>query len=126
MDLDELINQSRLAKSKSYSPYSKFKVGSALLLKDGSVVLGCNIEDASYSTTICAERCAIFKAISEGQRDFLKIVVATDSAEPSFPCGSCLQVMVEFCDENFQVILANSHSHKVYTLKDLIPYPFKL
>jgi cytidine deaminase len=126
MDLEKLIEQAQIAKSKSYSPYSKFKVGSALLTKEGVVILGCNIEDVSYSTTICAERCAIFKAVSEGHREFEKMVQVTDSEEITSPCGSCLQVINEFCDEDFQIILANSTTHKKYTLKELLPFPFKI
>ncbi|MHA1983406.1 MAG: cytidine deaminase [Candidatus Hodarchaeales archaeon] len=126
MDLEKLIEQAQIAKSKSYSPYSKFKVGSALLTKKGVVILGCNIEDVSYSTTICAERCAIFKAVSEGHREFEKMAMVTDAEEISSPCGSCLQVLNEFCDEDFQIILANSTTHKKYLLKELLPFPFKI
>ncbi|MHA1989677.1 MAG: cytidine deaminase [Candidatus Hodarchaeales archaeon] len=126
MDIEKLIEQAQIAKSKSYSPYSKFKVGSALLTKEGDVILGCNIEDVSYSTTLCAERCAIFKAVSEGHREFEKMAMVTDAEEISSPCGSCLQVINEFCDEDFQIILANSTSHKIYLLKELLPFPFKI
>ena len=125
MDLDDLIKQAYIDKSKSYSPYSEFKVGSALLTKEGKVILGCNIESASYSTTVCAERCAIFKAVSEGHRDFEMMVQVTDG-EISPPCGSCLQVISQFCDLDFQIVLVNSTTHEKYTLRDFLPKPFKL
>ncbi|OLS16810.1 MAG: Cytidine deaminase [Candidatus Heimdallarchaeota archaeon LC_3] len=126
MDIEELIEQAQIAKSKSYSPYSKFKVGTALLTKTGIVIPGCNIENTSFSTTICAERCAIFKAVSEGHTEFEKLVMVTDAEKLTTPCGSCLQVLNEFCNEDFQIILANNTTHKQYSFKDLLPLPFNL
>jgi cytidine deaminase len=127
MDFEELIKKAKAAQTHSYSPYSNFKVGSALLSKDGAVFVGSNIENSSYSTTICAERCAIFKAVSEGQRDFNMLVLVSESKDLSPPCGSCLQVISEFCDGSFKIVLANSSTQKrVYLLKNLLPQPFKI
>lgn len=109
---------------KSYSPYSKFKVGAALATKDGKIFSGCNIENASYSTTICAERCVVFKAVSEGYMDFETLVLTTDNESLSSPCGSCLQVLTEFCDANFKILIFNSTSKTELTLRDFLPRPF--
>ena len=114
---------------KSYSPYSNCKVGAALLCKSGRVFTGTNIENAAFSPTICAERVAIFKAISEGERDFVKIAVAGGKngvIEGVFaPCGVCRQVMREFCDDNFKIILGKSENEfEEVTLKDLLPLSF--
>ena len=123
----ELMLMAEQARLKAYTPYSNFKVGAALLSKSGKVYLGCNIENASYTPTNCAERTAFFKAISEGEREFEKIAVVggKDSpAEFTAPCGVCRQVMAEFCDDNFTVILGNSNNLKVYTLKQILPFAF--
>lgn len=125
MKVEELIEQSKIAMSRAYSPYSRFKVGASLLTKEGKVILGSNIENASYSNTICSERCAISKAVSDGYKEFEMIAISTEANELAFPCGSCLQVISEFCDDDFKIILANSHSHKIYALKDLLPHPFR-
>lgn len=126
MDAEELIAIAQTALQQSYSPYSKFKVGSAVLTKQGKAITGCNIENVAFSPTMCAERLAIFKAISEGYKDFEMIVVATEANKLTPPCGTCRQVMTEFCDEDFKIILANTKSkRKEYYLKDLIPLPFK-
>ena len=124
MTISKLKKIAQQALNNSYSPYSKFKVGAALLTKGGEVFAGCNIENASYSTTTCAERCAIFKAVSEGHKDFEIMVLTTDNDTLSSPCGSCLQVLSEFCNENFKIIIFNSNSKKDYTLKDFLPRPF--
>ena len=118
------------ARKGSYSPYSNFKVGAALLTRSGKVYTGCNIENAAFSPTVCAERVAIFKAISEGERDFVAIAVvggANDDPDPSVaPCGVCRQVMAEFCDvDSFKIYLIKSESeHFELTLKELLPYGF--
>ncbi len=114
---------------KSYSAYSNCKVGAALLCKNGKIFTGANIENASFSPTICAERVAIFKAINEGEREFLKIAVAggKDGIVNGIfaPCGVCRQVLREFCDDDFQIILGeNNEDYKVVTLKDLLPFSF--
>ena len=114
----------------SYSPYSGFKVGTALLTKDGEIYTGCNIENASYTPTNCAERTAFFKAISEGVREFQAICIVGGQngvlTEYAAPCGVCRQVMMEFCDpETFQIILAiNKEKYDVFTLKELLPLGF--
>src|SRR5690554_6317634 len=96
----ELVAQARQAQEHAYVPYSNFRVGAALLTSSGKVFLGCNIENVAYSPTICAERTAIFKAISEGERSFVALAVVADTDEPISPCGVCRQVLVEFFDED--------------------------
>lgn len=114
----------------SYSPYSGFKVGAALLTKDGEIYTGCNIENASYTPTNCAERTAFFKAVSEGVREFQAICIVGGQngvlTEYAAPCGVCRQVMMEFCNpETFQIILAiNKEKYDVFTLKELLPLGF--
>ena len=114
----------------SYTPYSHFKVGAALLAADGTIYTGCNIENAAYTPTNCAERTAFFKAVSEGVHDFraICIVGGMNGVWSSYaaPCGVCRQVMMEFCDpENFQIILAASDGkYKIYRLKELLPEGF--
>lgn len=125
----ELLLSAIKAMEKSYSPYSGCKVGAALLCKNGKVFTGANIENAAFSPTICAERVAIFKAVNEGERDFLKIAVAGGKngiINGIFaPCGVCRQVMREFCDDDFQIIMGeNEEDYKVVTLKDLLPLSF--
>lgn len=113
------------AKKFSYSPYSKFQVGAALLTKDNEVIFGTNIENASFGATICAERTAILKAVSEGCQQFTDIVVVTDALKPTPPCGLCLQVMSEFFAKDTRIWLANSKKIlKQYQFKDLLPLPF--
>ena len=127
---NELRAMALEAMQRAYSPYSNCKVGAALLAKSGKVYLGCNIENASYSPTICAERVAFVKAVSEGEREFDAIAVAgsaTDKVDGYFPpCGVCRQVMSEFCDlDAFKVILVkNENEHKTVTLRELLPYSF--
>lgn len=114
----------------AYTPYSGFKVGAALLTKDGSIYTGCNIENAAYTPTNCAERTAFFKAVSEGIREFQAICIVGGKdgvpAEYTAPCGVCRQVMMEFCDsDTFQIILAiDPDRYKIYTLKELLPMGF--
>ena len=123
----ELMLLAEEARLKSYSPYSGFKVGAALLAKSGKVYLGCNIENASYTPTNCAERTAFFKAVSEGELEFEKIAIVGGRAEPKdlvAPCGVCRQVMAEFCDENFKIIVGNSNNIRVLSLKEILPYSF--
>ena len=130
MNNSELIKLALEAREKSYSPYSHFAVGAALLCKNGKVFTGCNIENSGYSATNCAERTAIFKAVSEGETEFEKIVVAGGNAEkkPSDfcpPCGICRQVMKEFCESDFEIIIAkNENEYKSVTLEELLPLSF--
>ena len=126
MDNKELIREALRAREYSYSPYSGYQVGAALLSLDEKVYTGCNIENAAYSPTNCAERTAFFKAVSEGVRAFKKIaVVGSPKGEVgqfAFPCGVCRQVMMEFCDpEKFEIIVAKStEDYKVFYLKELL------
>lgn len=130
MNKQELADEARKAMEKSYSPYSGYKVGAALLCKDGSVYTGCNIENAGYSPTNCAERTAFFKAVSEGKRDFLAIAVCGGKdgvIEEAFPpCGVCRQVMREFCEDDFKVHLLTKDGIETYTLEQLLPVSFRL
>lgn len=126
----ELISTALKMREASYSPYSGFRVGAALLAENGKIYTGCNIENAAYSPTNCAERTAFFKAVSEGERKFQAIsIVGGKDAEPTeyaAPCGVCRQVMMEFCNpETFQIILAVSESqYEIFTLKELMPQGF--
>ena len=114
----------------SYTPYSNFKVGAALLTKSGKIYTGCNIENASYTPTNCAERTAFFKAVSEGVRDFQAICIVCGKdgklTEYTAPCGVCRQVMMEFCNpKTFQIILAvDKERYEIYTLEELMPLGF--
>jgi len=127
----ELVKQALAARKFAYVPYSKFRVGAAVLAKNGAIYSGCNIENAAYTPTNCAERTAFFKAVSEGERSFTAIaVVGGPEGASEFdwcaPCGVCRQVMKEFCqDDRFQIILARSvKEYKVYTLAELLPMGF--
>ncbi len=130
MENRELIRQAFEARKASYSPYSGFKVGAALLTKEGKVYQGCNIENAGYTPTNCAERTAFFKAVSEGERDFAAIAIVGGREEKpenyAFPCGVCRQVMMEFCDpKTFRVITAVSEEEYVdKPLEELLPHGF--
>ena len=126
MNILELISEAYKAKEYSYAPYSNFHVGAALCTDSGRIYRGCNIENAAYSPTNCAERTAFFKAVSEGERKFRGIAIVGDKEEYLAPCGVCRQVMMEFCDpKEFQVILAkNPSDYKVYTLEELFPGAF--
>lgn len=130
MPVKELIQFAYEAQSRSYSPYSGFATGAALEADNGRIFLGCNIENAAYSPTNCAERTAFFKAVSEGVRTFSRIAIVGNypgrEGDYCAPCGVCRQVMAEFCDpETFQVILARSpEEYRVYLLKDLLPVGF--
>ncbi len=131
MDINKkLINLAIEARKKAYTPYSKFKVGACLLCKNGEIYTGCNIENASLTPTVCAERTAIFKAISEGNINFEKIVVVGGKNEKlndfCAPCGVCRQVISEFVNDNFEIILAiNENNYKVYNFrKDIFPLGF--
>lgn len=114
----------------AYAPYSDFLVGAALLCGDGSVFTGCNIENASFSATVCAERTAIFKAVSEGKKDFMKIAIAGGKGgkitSACSPCGVCRQVLSEFCRPDFQVLLVTPDGFERYTLSELLPKVFKI
>ena len=126
MTNEKLMEFAKKSKERSYCPYSHFSVGAALLTKGGKIYTGANIENASYPATICAERVAIFKAISENEREFEKIAISGDCDDFCFACGVCRQVMSEFCGDNFKIILQNKDEIKEFTLGELLPYSFKL
>ena len=107
MNKQELMQLSITARDNAYTPYSKFNVGAALLTEEGEVFLGCNIENASYGLANCAERTAIFKAVSEGKRKFVALAVSGDTEGPISPCGACRQVIAEFCAPTMPVYLTN-------------------
>ena len=120
----ELITAARRARENAHARFSNFKVGAALETADGTIITGCNVENATYGLTICAERVAVFKAISEGHRAFTRIAVVADTAEPTPPCGACRQILWEFGGD-LQILLANLNEEKgVFRLKDLLPMPF--
>lgn len=133
LNKQELVRKAFEAQSYSYSPYSHFKVGAALLAKNGKVYLGCNIENASFTPTNCAERTAFFKAVSEGVTEFEAIAIVGNNhsihqgeGQYCAPCGVCRQVMAEFCDpKNFVILLAKSETdYQEYTLNELLPLGF--
>ena len=122
----ELIEISEKAQEFAYVPYSKFKVGAALLCRDGSVYTGCNIENATYGATNCAERTAVFKAVSEGKRDFTAIAITSSGKGLTFPCGICRQVLSEFSPE-IKVILEDEKGElHTFMLSELLPHSFAL
>ena len=127
---DILMELAKELVSRSYAPYSNVNVGAALLTKNGKVYFGCNVENAAFSPSICAERVAIFTAIAQGDREFEKIAITGikngDLGEPFYPCGVCLQVMSEFCDDDFEIIVEEGLSNKTYTLKELLPKGFTI
>ena len=121
--LDALIAAARAAREKSYSPYSHFAVGAAVECRDGTIYTGCNIENAAYGLCNCAERTAIFKAVSEGNSDFAAIAIIADTAAPCPPCGACRQVIGEF--QIPRIIMANLQgARKIVTLEEILPYSF--
>ena len=123
---ETLIEEAYEAKKNAYVPYSNFPVGAALLTEDGKIYRGCNIENAAYTPTNCAERTAFFKAVSEGERRFRAIAVAGNTGDYLFPCGVCRQVMMEFCDpKTFRVITAISEdTYLDKTLEEMLPFGF--
>jgi cytidine deaminase len=124
MNNDALIEAARRARDNALAAYSHFKVGAALETADGAIITGCNIENATYGLTICAERVAMFKALSEGHHHFTRIAVVADTEDPTSPCGPCRQILWEF-GGNIEVVLANLKEEKGrYSLSDLLPLPF--
>ena len=121
----DLMRLAEAARERAYAPYSDFLVGAALLGKSGKVYLGCNVENAGYSATNCAERTAFFKAISDGEREFqaIAIVGGKRGEKPGFcaPCGICRQVMAEFCDGEFPVVLGTAEKYEIHKLSSLLP-----
>ncbi len=124
MNDDRLIEAARRARENAIADFSHFKVGAALETADGTIVTGCNIENATYGLTLCAERVAMFKALSDGHRRFTRIAVVADTAHPTSPCGPCRQILWEFAGD-IEVILANlERKTGRYHVKDLLPLPF--
>jgi cytidine deaminase len=120
----DLVAAARVARRHAVATFSGFKVGAALEASDGSVIGGCNIENATYGLTLCAERVAMFKALSEGHREFTRIAIVADTDDPTPPCGACRQILWEFGGD-LEVLLANlEHQKGTYRLKDLLPLPF--
>ena len=128
MNNKELMDLALKARENSYSPYSNFAVGAALLAKNGKVYLGCNIENSSYTPTICAERVAFFKAVSEGVKEFEAIAIVGGKTKEDgrfcAPCGVCRQVMAEFCNKDFKMILGDRHHIEEFTLESMLPLAF--
>ncbi|MBQ1959696.1 MAG: cytidine deaminase [Firmicutes bacterium] len=122
----ELYRKAVEMTNMSYAPFSKFRVGAALMAKDGRIFTGCNVENSSFGGTICAERTAFVKAVSEGVKEFERIAIASSGGE-AWPCGICRQFMREFCDDDFEIITGNDEdSLRVYTMKEILPEGFKL
>lgn len=133
LQMKSLIEEAMRYRRRAYSPYSHYKVGAALLTASGKVYGGCNIENASYGATNCAERTALFKAVSEKEKDFIAIAIVGGPEEEAehcfsdyaYPCGICRQVMKEFCGQEFQIIVAKDiKDYKVFTLGELLPHGF--
>ena len=125
-EIDRLLDLAEEARDHSYAPYSKYHVGAALLTADGQVYQGCNIENAAFTPTNCAERTAFFKAVYDGPRAFKAIAIIATGEEMGFPCGVCRQVMAEFCDRDFMIITANKDRSKVDVspFETLLPQSF--
>ena len=129
MDGTKLIEIAREARKKAYSPYSHHSVGAALLTKSGKVYTGCNVENATFSPTICAERSAFVKAISEGEREFEAIAVVggiEDDRSVCYPCGVCRQFMSEFCSDDFKLYFADGDDTVEYRFDEIMPHRFYL
>ncbi|MCF3941607.1 cytidine deaminase [Oceanobacillus alkalisoli] len=125
MNQQSLVQQAINIRETAYVPYSKFAVGAALRTKSGKVYTGCNIENAAYPVSLCAERVAIFKAISEGETEFEEMAVAADTNRPVPPCGSCRQVMSEFFSQDMEIHLTNLNQDiKTFTMEKLLPFSF--
>lgn len=126
MTNEELIEEAKTAREKAIAPYSNFKVGAALLTSDGAVFHGCNVENATFGLTVCAERVALLSALAAGERDFSSIAVVTQTEAPSTPCGACRQLLWEFCGD-IEVHLASIHGEsRTVTMAELFPQPFDL
>ena len=123
---EELIQKARVAQSHAYAPYSQFAVGAALLTEDGQVFTGCNVENATFGATVCAERTAVFSAVCHGARRFVKIAIVTDSKEPVMPCGICRSVLFEFAPNLEVIAVGSSGQVEKISLSQLYPKGFRL
>ena len=129
MKPEKLMELAEKARENAYAPYSGFRVGTALLCQDGTVYTGCNMENAAYSPTMCAERVAFGKAVSDGKREFSALAVCggkENADAPCTPCGVCRQIMAEFCREDFIIYVKGTEGIEAYTLKELLPNSFGL
>ncbi len=124
MDLESLIDEARAVAANAYAPYSGFHVGAALLAEDGSVHVGCNVENASYGLTVCAERSAVASAVAQGARRFRAVAIVTDGERPVGPCGACRQVLAQFAPD-LVVVSETGGLRKQWTLGELLPVPFE-
>lgn len=124
MNPDDLVQAAREALKNAHAPYSGYKVGAALLCADDSVVTGCNVENASYGLTNCAERTAVFSAIASGKKEFKALSVAATGEPPPYPCGACRQVLAEFCPSGFPIYVATADGFETITLGELLPHTF--
>jgi cytidine deaminase len=125
VNIEQLIVEAKKAREKAYVPYSKFGVGAAILTTDGKVYQGCNIENAAFSMCNCAERTALFKAYSEGDRDFQLLAIVADTERPCSPCGACRQVISELCPQDMKVVLTNLKGNILETtVAELLPGAF--
>ena len=125
--INELIGKALEAREKAYAPYSKFKVGAAVLTAGGKIYTGCNVENASYPVGICAERVAMSKAVADGETEFTVIAIVGSGENYCTPCGMCRQFMAEFCKEDFEIIVAKSvDDYKIMKMGELLPYTFDL
>ena len=125
--ISELIEKALEAREKAYAPYSKFKVGAAVLTAGGKIYTGCNVENASYPVGICAERVAMSKAVADGETEFTVIAIVGSGENYCMPCGMCRQFMAEFCKEDFEIIVAKGiDDYKIMKIGELLPYTFDL
>ncbi|MCY6959695.1 cytidine deaminase [Clostridium brassicae] len=125
MDYRELVRKALEIRERAYAPYSNFKVGAAVIMEDGKIYSGCNIENASYGATNCAERTAIFNAVTEGNRKLKAIAIVGDTTTYTYPCGICRQVISEFCDEDTDIILVkNEKEYLTKKIDDILPGAF--
>ena len=126
MDPNKLIFVAKKAMERAYTPYSNYQVGAALLCTDGTVFKGCNVENASYGLTNCAERTAIFSAVAAGKKEFKALAIVASGEAVPFPCGACRQVLAEFCPPDFPVYIAKGDGYETITLGELLPHSFSL
>ncbi len=126
MIIDELIGKAQEARNNAYAPYSGFKVGAALLGKSGVIYTGANVENASYGLAVCAERIAVFKAVTSGEKKFESIAISGSGQGYIYPCGACLQVLAEFSPEMNVIITDEKNSYKEYNLSEMLPQIFSL
>ena len=124
MENKELVKFAKEAQKNSYSPYSHYQVGCAIELSDGKIITGCNVENISYGLTNCAERTAIFKAVSEGRKDFVKIAIIGDGKSVCYPCGACRQVIMEFAPDAIIICAKDENEFEEHSIKELLPYSF--